>query len=160
MKRIIALVVIVILVVASLTACGEKPKTSAEDIAAGTYDWEDARERCISDLAEMLNVIVAGDTNTYEITRTKWLPRIESSIQLTVFPNMYPPQGCSSTVTYMGYSAPEYNSDKAEYIMYNARCLNNETLASADFKFVIKLGRGKDGYIITGFSKEEVPNVK
>ena len=159
MKRILTVLCILLLAVTTITGCG-KSKTVAETIVAGNYDWGAARVTGVADITKALNVIVAGDKNSYAKTRTDWLSRVKPAVQGAMFPNTNPPQGCSATVTYMGYSGPDYNSDKAEYLSYKAFVLNNTTLAKANYNIIVKLERGKEGYVIGGFSKEVVSNVK
>ncbi len=159
MKRILTVMCVLLLAMATMAGCG-KPKTNAEAIAAGTYDWNTAKVSCANDISSVINVIVAGDANNYAKTRNEWLPRVKPAVQGIMFPNTNPPQGCSATVTYMGYSGPDQNSDKAEYLAYKAFVMNNTTLEKVNYNIIVKLERGQDGYVIGGFSKEVVTNAK
>lgn len=152
-------VLLVLFVVASLalTGCSDKEQTPSEVIKAGTYDWDAARKLCTSDISKVLEVILVGDSNTYAVTRNEWLPRIRPNAQGQMFSANYkPPQNCTTSVVYRGYSGPEFNSEGAEYLYYDAYVLNNDSLASVDYMIIVQLERGSDGYIIAGFEKQEV----
>lgn len=157
MQRKILAMMLVLFAVVSLVACSPKEVTPSEAIEAGTYDWEEARKLCVSDITKALEVILVGDSNSYTSTRNEWTPRVKPDAQGAMFPSNYkPPQNCSATVVYRGYSAPEFNSEGAEYLYYDAYVLNNTSLASVDYTITIKLDRGRDGYLISGFSKQEI----
>jgi len=152
-------VLLVLFVVASLalTGCSDKEPTPPEAIKAGTYDWDTARKLCISDISKVLEVILVGDSNTYAATYNEWLLRIRPNALGQMFPANYkPPQNCTTSVVYRGYSGPEFNSEGAEYLYYDAYVLNNDSLASVDYMIIVQLERGSDGYIIAGFEKQEV----
>lgn len=159
MKRILSVLLAVLLVI-SCTSCtkksvdAEEAEANAKAISEGVFDWDAAREKCISDISDVLKVILAGDANTYASTRNLWMARVEPTAQISMFPSTPPPQNCSAVATFWGYSAPEYNSENAEYLIFNARCMDNQTLAAADYRIVIKLSRGNTGYIISEFIKE------
>lgn len=155
MQRKILAVLLVLFAVVSLSACSPKEVTPTEAIQAGTYDWEEARRLCTEDITKALDIILVGDTTSYASTRNEWLARVKPDAQGAMFPTNYkPPQNCSSTVVYRGYSGPEYNSESAEYLYYDAYVMNNESLDSVDYTIIVQLERGSDGYIISGFSKQ------
>lgn len=151
--------VLVLFVVASLglVGCSKTEQTPNEAIKAGTYDWDAARKLCINDISEVLEVILVGEESEYLNARNMWTPRVKPAALGQMFPNSYkPPQKCTTTVAYRGYSGPEFNSEGAEYLYYDAYLLNNTTMASADFTIIVQLERGSDGYVIAGFEKTEV----
>lgn len=155
MKRTGSLLLVVLLAVFTLTACG-KPKTVADEIASGKYDWDAARVALVSELSIVLETIHGGESNDYAKLRMEWLPRVVPEVQGAMFPNTAPPQGCSVAVSQIGYSGPKFNSEGAEYLMYTVRVMNNQTLEAVSYKILIQMDRGANGYVISGFDKEVV----
>lgn len=155
MKRNIVLVCVLLLCSILLISCKQKPKTNADAIADGTFDWDAARDNCVKDIKPVLAAIIAGDETTYNAVRNEWLSRVKPEAQKSMFPDdVSHVQGCSASVDYIGYSGPEYNSENTEYLAFTVRRMNNNTLESVDFSIVVQLERGKDGYILAGFTKE------
>lgn len=157
MGRRLGLGCVVLFVVLSLLGCSPK---KAENIVAGTspeqYDWEAARESFVKELTAALEVMTAGELDHYRRQKTEWSVKVSSSV---VHANMFhtdPPVGCSAVVRYMGYSAPEYNSQGAEYVLFTVRRMNNTTLASADWQVIIRLGKGTAGYYVEEYAQEGI----
>lgn len=155
MQKRISLGFVVLFVVLSLLGCSHKKSdNTVVDTSTEQYDWAAARESFVKEIMTALEVITAGEMDDYRMKKTEWSVKVSSSVVHSSMFQADPPVGCSAAVRYMGYSAPEYNSQGAEYIQFTVRRMNNTTLASVDWQVILRLGKGTAGYYVEEYIQE------
>ncbi|GHU92862.1 hypothetical protein FACS1894208_00940 [Clostridia bacterium] len=156
--RVLCVTLALLVVIAGCTS-GQADPVSNSSSQSDLYDWDSARNAIARDVVKLLKTVVAGTPEEYRNANTTWADKLSPAVHASLFPAGAPSQRYSASVRYSGYSAPEFNSDGAEYLLFNVRRMENSSLLSSDWQVTIKLSRtstsagdSRTEYYISGYS--------